>query len=86
MADEKVLKEEQSEKVTGGSKVCGEELLGPKGRRKRTAPAKREELVKDTLASPLSLASTGLADNLALVDTLADGLADDLALVDKKRP
>lgn len=76
MADEKVLKEEQSEKVTGGREICGENLLGPNGRRKRTAPAKREELAKDTLAAPLGLASTGLADNLALADTLADGLAD----------
>ena len=76
MADEKVLKEEQSEKVTGGREICGENLLGPNGRRKRTAPAKREELVKDTLVTPIGLASTGLADNLALADTLADGLAD----------
>ena len=68
MADEKVLKEEQSEKVTGGREICGENLLGPNGRRKRTAPAKREELVKDTLVTPIGLASTGLADNLALAD------------------
>ena len=68
MADEKVLNEEQSEKVTGGKDVCGENLLGPNGRRKRTAPARREELAKGTLAAPLGLAPTGLADNLALAD------------------
>lgn len=71
MADEKVLKEEQSEKVTGGRELCG-----GNGRRKRPAPAKREDLVKDTLVTPIGLASTGLADNLALVDSLVDGLAD----------
>ena len=42
--------------------------------------------MKDTLVTPIGLASTGLADNLALADTLADGLADNLALADNKLP
>ena len=76
MADEKVLKEEQSEKVSGGGETFGENLIRSNRRIKRTAPPKREGLAKDTLAAPLGFASTGLADNLALADTLADGLAD----------